>query len=128
MQTDNRKVTVDDVTELEKSQKMVWTALQKILCYMGHLEGLEKNGVNPTAGDIQGCVDTTPSTTDLDIDKPAAEEKKVCDTSPVEFQPGDQEWKQNEYGKVPYNDAKLHQTPPYPLGVWQRGMETVTAC
>jgi hypothetical protein len=128
LQTTNRGVTVVDVTELERSQKMVWTALQKILCYMGHMQGLEQNGVNPTSADIQNCVDEVPTTTDLDIDKPAAEEKKVCDTSSVEFQPGDQQWRQDEYHKVPYSDAKLHQTAPYPLGDWQRGMETVTAC
>lgn len=100
-----RNELVAKVLALEGEQKMVWTSLQKIFCYMGHLVKLEKERIQPTAADIAACTKYQPTTTPLDIERNKAEDiedKAKCDKSTVEYQPGDSNWRQDEYESKDY--------------------------
>jgi len=96
----DRGVTVEDVTKLEAAQKMVWISLQKINCYVSKLSALEQSGTVPTSADIATCTALDPSTDPLNILKPAADPKDDCDESTVTHQPGDAQWKTDEYSSI----------------------------
>lgn len=121
-------MTAKNVEELEAAQKMVWISLQKIFCYMDKIKDARKTGMNPTAADITSCTSLQPPTTELDISYPTPEPETYCDQTTVQYQPGDSQWAADEYHQAPFNSDRLHQTPPYPLGDWQRGMEDVVPC
>lgn len=116
----DRDATVADVTQLEKEQKLVWISLQKIFCYVNHLNALQQSGDNPTQADITECVNLDPSTEPLNLIKPAADAKTPCDKSTVTFQPGDAKWAEQEgYGGAipsppPAASWKLASTPAAP--------------
>lgn len=110
----DRDATVADVTALEKEQKLVWISLQKIFCYINHLFALQNEQINPTAADIQGCVDLDPTTEPLNLVKTPADAQTPCDQSTVTHQPGDSQWATDEG----YNSPSGIPAPP-PKAAWK---------
>lgn len=94
----DRTAIVAGVTDLETNQKVVYKMVQKVRCYVVAMKNKFKTLKD---SDISACETMQLDASTLSITKPAAEVKRTCDKSKLQWgAPGDDSWAANKYVAV----------------------------
>lgn len=94
----DRTAIVAGVTDLETNQKVVYKMVQKVRCYVVAMKTKFKTLKD---ADISACETMQLDASTLSITKPAAEVKRTCDKSRLQWGvPGDDSWAAKKYVDV----------------------------
>merc|ERR1719379_1819874 len=103
---DERAADFEWIRKREHSLKLQHRMVKMNLCFIELYQGAENatKAIDLNDEDLHTCVENKVDDSHLDIEYPEAEPQAPCDTSDIEFYPGEDGWEQKYYDMSPYTD------------------------